>query len=116
MDLTAPEWDEFFPDVCQILAPSQSETDMGETRETFPVLPGLESLGAQLIFKAGEVVTRGGVQVGQSTHLCNLRQRVAAIEEGAGLRAVIRGQKFFVLSAGSDSQGVKTQLLLSLVK
>ena len=110
LDLSDAGWDAFFPDLCTIEVATQSTNEFSELVEAWAPLEGRVDLGAQLEFKGGKPVTRGGQQIGVSSHEIGLRGHYPDITEAH--RAVITGQIYAILVAGSDSQSVKTRLLV----
>ena len=115
IDLSASGWDLFFPDSCAITVPNgTTANDIGEVVTAPVALAGHGAVSCALVFKGGKVVTIGGVQAGVSTHEIHLRGHfpnvkalmICSVTRKGGINA---GQ-FKVLSAGADSQGVKTIL------
>lgn len=115
IDLSHPRWDSFFLDVCAIEATGEASTnDLGElTREPQP-LEGHDAVQCQFIEKAGKVVSATGQIIEVSTVEIGLRGYFPAIK--AGMSAITRGTRYKVLSAPSDSQRVKTRLIVEAIQ
>ena len=80
-----------------------------------PLLAGHEALGCQLIHKGGQLVnTATGERLGVSTDEIGLRGYFPLVV--AGMTAIIADIRYRILSAGSDSQKVKTRLIVEQVR
>ncbi len=117
IDLTEPEWEEFFPDTCSILVLTPTTNAAFEQVEGYAPLSDHTGLSCAIVHKAGKVVNGAGEPIGVSSHAIGLRGYFPDVEsETRQLRASLGGIHYRVLSAGSDSQHVKTTLLVERTK
>jgi hypothetical protein len=108
-DLTAPEWDEFFPDTCAIIENSQAKNDLGEREKTWTNAAGLGAVECQVMDAKGEQVTRQGKAVAV---LLKVGLRGYFPQVTTKNRCTVNGTTYGILSVGHDSQHVKTTLKL----
>lgn len=117
IDLSHPRWNLFFPDVCSIEASGEGTVnDLGEIVSATGPLEGHDALQCQVVFKSGKVSSSGEVIEVESTEIglrgCfpQIKAKMTAIATSEGITT-----RYKILSAGSDSQHVKTRLVVEAI-
>lgn len=118
IDLSHPRWNLFFPDVCSIEASGEGTVnDLGEIVSSTGPLEGHDALQCQVVFKSGKVSSSGEVIEVESIEI-GLRGFFPQVKSGMKVTVAATPKKpatrYKILSAGSDSQHVKTRLLVEV--
>lgn len=114
IDLSSPRWDTFFKDVCAIETTGESAVnDLGEMASEPQPLEGHGAIECQVTTKSGKIEGASGHVIDVTTTEIGLRGFFPQIK--SGMTAIARGTRYKITGTPSDSQSVKTRLIVEAI-